>query len=126
MARKPTRSEKKHSAIPKAANPPVKKVEVKQATIETAPIAVVEPNLIPDAPITTTPVAPTAAVTQELIADLTSDSTTARAEAAVELGNQRDASAADALIAAARDYDADVAREAVTALGKLGDRTIVP
>jgi len=62
---------------------------------------------------------------QSLLEELASPVSARRAAAAKELGRLGDAAAAPALIAALRDADADVAREAATSLGLLGSATAV-
>jgi HEAT repeat protein len=60
-----------------------------------------------------------------LIMELTSQDSTQRARAALELGRRKDVGATADLIAALNDTDADVAREAATSLGLLGNSAAV-
>lgn len=69
--------------------------------------------------------APKVDVLQPLLKELASTEPARRAKAAVALGRTADAAAAPALIAALRDGDADVAREAAASLGLLRSPTAV-
>ncbi len=60
-----------------------------------------------------------------LLDELASPDSARRASAATELGRLADVAAAPALIAALRDVDADVAREAATSLGLLGSAAAI-
>jgi HEAT repeat protein len=66
-----------------------------------------------------------AAVAPRVLKDLTSVSAKERADAASAIGKSHDVTAVKPLLAALHDFDADVAREAATSLGLLGDTSAV-
>lgn len=119
MPRKPKNTnqttEKKHTALPPIAKPALPKPTAPNPAAAATPAKVEKPA---------TP-APVEAVPPKVLKELASASPAERAQAATNIGKSNHPAAVKPLLVALHDLDADVAREAATSLGLLGDASAV-
>jgi len=110
MPRKTKTTAKKHTTIPPTAKAPAAKATAAVESPKSAPAAV-------------SPVA--ANVAPKVVKDPTPVAAASEVHATKPIGKPHDAAALQPVLAALRDLDADIAREAASSLGLLGDAAAV-
>ena len=109
-SKKTTTTEKKFTAVPPVAKPAATKPVVAETPAKAQPVA--------SAPAVQ-------AVVPQVVKELASPSASERANAATAIGKSQNVAAVKALLVTLQDLNAEVAREAATSLGLLGDASAV-